>query len=98
VPTAACRTLRAISRVAEPCSSTAEAIVVATTLMSPMVWLMLSIASTHSLATLLEWVTRRPAADLGNGGGKLIGRRRNRGDACRGLFRRGGRCGGPTCH
>jgi hypothetical protein len=54
VPTAACRTLRAISRVAEPCSSTAEAIVVATTLMSPMVWLMLSIAPTHSLATLLE--------------------------------------------
>jgi hypothetical protein len=48
VPAAACCTLRAISRVAESCSSTAAAIVVAIPLISRMVSLMPSIAITQS--------------------------------------------------
>src|SRR5450631_1483794 len=48
VPVAACCTLRAISRVAEPCSSTAEAMVVATPLISRMVSLMPPIAVAQS--------------------------------------------------
>ena len=50
VPPAACEMLRAISRVAAPCSSTAAAIAVVTSLISPIVLLMLRIAVTADVA------------------------------------------------
>src|ERR1700754_4946072 len=51
VPPAACWMLRAISRVAAPCSSTAAAIAVVTSLISPMVAEMLRIADTAEVVT-----------------------------------------------
>ena len=54
VPVAACWTLRAISRVAESCSSTAAAIVVAIPLISRMVLLMPPIAVTQS--PVADWI------------------------------------------
>ena len=54
VPAAACCTLRAISRVAEPCSSTAAAIVVAIPLISRMVSLMPPMATTQS--PVADWI------------------------------------------
>ena len=65
VPFAACWTLRAISCVAAPCSSTAAAIVVAISLTSPIVRPMPLIASTDSPG--------RPL-DRGDLGGDLLGR------------------------
>ena len=54
VPVAACWTLRAISRVAESCSSTAAAMVVAMPLISRMVSLMPPIAVTQS--PVADWI------------------------------------------
>src|SRR3979490_1113908 len=54
VPAAACCTLRAISRVAESCSSTAAAMVVAIALISRMVLLMPLIAVTQS--PVADWI------------------------------------------
>src|SRR3954471_16598931 len=51
VPPAACWMLRAISRVAAPCCSTAAAMAVVTSLISPMVWPMFLIAPTAEVAT-----------------------------------------------
>ena len=51
VPPAACWMLRAISRVAAPCSSTAAAIAVVTSLISPIVVEMLRIADTAVVVT-----------------------------------------------
>ncbi|MGY2932345.1 hypothetical protein ACVWZ6_001947 [Bradyrhizobium sp. GM6.1] len=51
VPPAACWMLRAISRVAAPCSSTAAAIVVVTSLISPMIRPMPWMAPTADVVT-----------------------------------------------
>ena len=62
VPAAACCTLRAISRVAESCCSTAAAIVVAMPLISRMVSLMPPIAVTQS--PVADWIGQPEAGDL----------------------------------
>ena len=54
VPFAACETLCAISRVAAPCSSTAEAIALAISLTLLMVRVMPSIASTE--VRVADWI------------------------------------------
>src|SRR4249919_1272747 len=58
VPPAACWMLRAISRVAAPCSSTAAAIAVVTSLISPMVAEMLRIADTADFVSRLRGLAR----------------------------------------
>src|ERR1700754_2620088 len=65
VPPAACWMLRAISRVAAPCCSTAAAMAVVTSLISPMVWPMLRMAPTAEVATCCMLTICRRISSVG---------------------------------
>ena len=72
VPLAACWMLRAISRVAAPCSSTAAAIAVVTSLISLIVVLMFLIALTADVVTRDHVLAYEHLPNHGNGGMNVL--------------------------